>query len=73
MLSLVGDDEIDVIKLPKGMKIHIDYTIGESKEYSLVGAVESAVNIDVLDYMTKMIIYLVSLLKKIHYMNLIEG
>ncbi|WP_296807671.1 hypothetical protein [uncultured Methanobrevibacter sp.] len=33
MLTLVGDEELDCIELPNGMKINIDYTIGESKEY----------------------------------------
>ena len=33
MLTRFGDDELDRIELPNGMVIHIDYTIGSSKEY----------------------------------------
>lgn len=33
MLTRFGDDELDSIELPNGMKINIDYTIGASKEY----------------------------------------
>lgn len=33
MLTRFGDEELDCIKLPNGMKINIDYTIGASEEY----------------------------------------
>lgn len=29
MLNHVGDDEIDIIELPNGMKIHIEFSINE--------------------------------------------
>jgi len=54
MLTLVGDDEIDIMELPNGMKIYMDFGIDETGSWGW--GVESAGNIGVLDYMTKKII-----------------
>lgn len=30
MLTIVGDDELDLIELPNGMNIHIEFSIDKS-------------------------------------------
>lgn len=54
MLNIVGDDELDIIKLPNGMTIKIDFATEETGTW--VGEVESGVGIEELDYMIVKII-----------------
>ena len=39
MLTLVGDDEIDIMELPNGMKIYMDFGIDETGSWGWGGRI----------------------------------
>ena len=39
MLSIVGDDELDIVELPNGMKIHMEFGIDENGPWNWRGRI----------------------------------